>query len=225
MPVAFCASLWLIARCVSESSQKLLKAEIAEKYRRAQRKAPLREKLLGMGLLFSAISAPALPSLRLRAFDSGASLENALRIDDYEDTAAAGEDGSLFVDDFSNTHEPPSTFADFARFNFQSLIQRHGPAIFDGHARRGSDDIAEFAQFAHGIVKNGRDDATVAVTGRSGVAFSESKVRDKMIPLLIQREFQMHAVRIILATGKAQVFLPRMRLSAVSAYRSFSGHK
>lgn len=189
----------------------------------AAKASPSRD--IAVGLLFSAVSAPALRSLRLRAFDWGAGIENTLWIDDYEDTAAAGEDRSLFVDDFSNTHEPPASFADFARFNFQSFIQRHGPAIFDGHARCGSDDIAQLAQFAHGIVKDGRDDATVAVTRRSGVAFSKSKVRNKMIPLSIQRKFQMHAVRIILATGKAQVFLHGMRLSTVSAGGSFSGHR
>ena len=63
---------------------------------------------------FSALSGISRRSLRLKAFDLIPILENALRIDDYKDTAAAGEDGALFVGNFGDPREPPPTFADLS---------------------------------------------------------------------------------------------------------------
>src|SRR4051794_40846903 len=84
-------------------------------------------------------------SLRLEAFDLVPVLENAHWIDDDEDSAAAGENGSLLVDNFGDTGEASPAFADLSRFNLQSLIQRYGPAIFDSHARGGGDDVTQLA--------------------------------------------------------------------------------
>jgi hypothetical protein len=153
------------------------------------------------------------------------SSENAHWIDNYEYTAAAGEDGPLLVDYFGDTREAPPAFADLSRLNLQSIIQRHRPAIFDGHARCGGDDVTKLAEFAHGIVKDGCDDPAMAVTGRSGVAFAQAKMRDEMVALTIQKELQMHSVRVVLAASKTQVLLHRIRLVAVPAGRSLTGHR
>ena len=81
----------------------------------------------------------------VKGFDLGPLLENALWIDNNEHTAAAGEKGSVFVDNFGDTNEPSPTFADLSRFNFQTLIQRYRPAIFNRHARGGGDDVTQLA--------------------------------------------------------------------------------
>ena len=171
---------------------------------------------------FSALSGI---SLRLKALDLRAVLENALRIDNYEYTAAAGKNSSFLINNFGDPREPGPTFADLSRFDPQPLVQGYWPAIFDGHARGGGNDVAQLAQFAHGIIKNGGNDSTVAVARRSGVALAQTKMRDKMIAIPIQRKLQMHALRVVLATGKAQVLLHGMRPSAVSAGGRLFGHR
>lgn len=83
----------------------------------------------------------------------------------------------------------------------------------------------QLAQFAHGIVKDGGNDSAMAVAGRSGIAFAQAKMGDEMVALTIQKELQMHAVRVVLATGKAQVFFHGIRLVAVPAGRRLAGHR
>jgi hypothetical protein len=143
-------------------------------------------------------------------------LENAVRIDDHEDPAAAGEHGSLLVENFRNASEAPSALADLARFYSQRPVQRHGFKILDSHAGGCGDEVAKLVQLAHSVVKNGGDDSAVAVAGRSGVAVAEAKMRDEMIALPVQNEFQMHPMRIIFAAGEAQVLLYWMPLTSMS---------
>ena len=47
----------------------------------------------------------------------------------------------------------------------------------------------------------------MAVAGGSGVALAEREIADEGFALFVQREFQVHAFRIIGAAGKAVVLL------------------
>jgi len=46
-----------------------------------------------------------------------------------------------------------------------------------------------------------------------------------MVALTIEKELQMHSVRVVLAASKTQVLLHRIRLVAVPAGRSLTGHR
>lgn len=65
----------------------------------------------------------------------------------------------------------------------------------------------------------------MAVTGRSRVAFAEAEMRDEMVAITIENEFQMHAVRIVFAAGEAKIGLRRMGFATVTGNRTLSGHK
>jgi hypothetical protein len=55
-----------------------------------------------------------LRSLIMRVFYLGPVLENTQWIDDDENAAASGEDGSLLIDNFGYTREAAPTFADLS---------------------------------------------------------------------------------------------------------------
>ena len=67
--------------------------------------------------------------------------------------------------------------------------------------------MVEFIYFAHGVVEDRGDDAAVGVAGRSGVAFAEAEAADESLVLLVENEFEAHAVRVVLAADEAVVFL------------------
>ena len=137
----------------------------------------------------------------------------------------AGEHSSILIEDFRHSGQSSSAFADLSRFHSQWLAQRHGSEIFDSHAGGRGNKIAQLVQLAHGVVKNGGNNSTMAVPRRAGVALSEPKMRDELPALTIERELQMHAMWIIFAAREAQVLLHRMLFAAVSSSRSLSRHK
>ena len=67
--------------------------------------------------------------------------------------------------------------------------------------------MVKFVYFAHGVVEDAGDDAAVGVAGRSGVAFAEAKAADESLALLVEDEFEAHAVGIVLSADEAVVFL------------------
>ena len=54
----------------------------------------------------------------------------------------------------------------------------------------------------HGVVEDGGDNASVAVSGRSCVALREREVADKFAVFLVKRELQVHAIGIVRPAGK-----------------------
>lgn len=142
--------------------------------------------------------------------------EDAIGINHHEHTTAARKNSSRLVDDFGNTGEPPSAFADFSRFNPQILMQRHGFQIINFHARGGGDQIMHLVQFAHGIVENGGDNAPVAMSRGTGVLFTQAEATDEAGARVIEGESKVHAVRVIFTAGKAPVLPDRMRFGSVT---------
>jgi len=105
--------------------------------------------------------------------------EHFLRIDGDEDAAAAGEDFVFVVEDFGGVDVGASLHFFFAAFYAEGFVKRNGFQVFDGHLAGEGDDVMEFVDLAHGVVEDGGDDASVAVAGRSGVAFAEAEMADE----------------------------------------------
>jgi len=133
--------------------------------------------------------------------------EHFFGVDGDEGAAAASEDFIFVVEDFGGVDVGTSADFDFAAFDAKRLIQGDGLEIFDGHLSGQGDDLVEFIYFAHGVVEDAGDDAAVAVAGRSGVTFAEAEVADEGLALLVEDEFEAHAVRIVLSADEAVVFL------------------
>jgi len=130
-----------------------------------------------------------------------------MAVNDHEDAAAAGENRSLVIEDLGSAAKSAAAPADLSGFNPQWLMERHWPQILDRHAGGGGGKIAQFVQLAHGIVENGGDNSTMAVSGRAGVTPAQSKVAGVVLSGRISAKLQMHAVGIVLPTGKA-IILP-----------------
>jgi len=86
-------------------------------------------------------------------------------------------------------------------------VKRNGFQVFDGHLAGEGDDVMEFVDLAHGVVEDGGDDASVAVAGRSGVAFAEAEMADESLAFFVEDEFEAHAFGVIHAADEAVVFL------------------
>ena len=100
-----------------------------------------------------------------------------------------------------------SLHAELAAFDAKRLMQRDGFEVFDGHLSREGDDVVELVYFAHRVVEDAGDDATVGVAGRSGVALAEAKLADEGLAGFVENELQAHAARIVHAADEAVVFL------------------
>ena len=96
---------------------------------------------------------------------------------------------------------------DFTAFDAQGFVQRDGLEVFDGHLSGEGDDVMEFVYFAHGVVEDAGDDASVAVAGRSSVAGAEAETADEGLALFVENELQPHAFAVVLAADEAVVLL------------------
>jgi hypothetical protein len=144
--------------------------------------------------------------------------EHFFGVDGDEDAAAAGEDFVIFVQDFGGVDVGTSALFDFAAFDTEGFVERNGLEIFDGHFAGESDDVVEFVDLAHGVVEDTGDDASVAVAGRSGIAFAEAEFADEGLTGFVKNEFEAHAIRIILAADEAVIFL-QLEVAGVVALR------
>ena len=133
--------------------------------------------------------------------------EHFFGIDGDEGSAAAGQDFAVFVHDLGFVDVNAALDTDFPALDVQRLVQWYGLEVLDSHLFGEGDDVVEFVDLAHGIVKDGRDDATVAVAGRSGIALAEAEFADESLALFVEREFEPHAVGVVLAAGEAVVLL------------------
>jgi hypothetical protein len=132
--------------------------------------------------------------------------EHFFGVDGDEDAAAACENFTFFVEDFSHVDVLAAMNRDFPAFYSQRRVQRHGLEIFDRHFFGKCDDFAELVHFAHGVIKDGRDNAAVAMAGRSGVALAEAKVADEGLAWFVEREPEVHAFGIVRSAREAEVF-------------------
>ena len=90
--------------------------------------------------------------------------EDFFGIHDDKDAAASGEEVATCIEDFGDVGQTAAALAEFAGFDAEGLVQRDGLDIFDGHFRGDGYDLTKFAEFAHGVIENGGDNATVAVS-------------------------------------------------------------
>jgi hypothetical protein len=130
-----------------------------------------------------------------------------MRINDHEEAAAAGENRSLVIEDLGSAAKSAAALANLSGFNPQWFMERDWPQILDAHASGGGGLIAQFVQLAHGIVKNGGDNSTMAVPGRPAVALPKSKTTAVMLSGRISVKLQVHAVGIVLPTREAIILL------------------
>jgi hypothetical protein len=133
--------------------------------------------------------------------------EHFFGVDGDEDAAAAGEDFSFFVEDFGRVDVRSSVLLNFASFDAERLLQRDRLEIFDGHLASKRDDLVQLVHFAHSIVEDRGDDATVAVAGRSGVALGETKAAYEGLAFFVEDEFEVHAVFVVRSADEAVVLL------------------
>ena len=143
--------------------------------------------------------------------------EDVLVTDDQENAAAARENGSLLIQDFGGVSETAAALADVLGPDFERAIQRHWTQIFDGHSRGRSRGIEEPVHLRHGFVENGRDHATVTISGRTGVAFAETKAADELSAGFVQLEFQAHAGAIVASATKTEILFARMACAGAMA--------
>src|SRR5712692_4315367 len=60
---------------------------------------------------------------------------------------------------------------------------------------------------AHGLIENSGDDASMRVSGRSGVALAQPKTADEAVAIFVITKLQAHALGIVFAAGKAIILL------------------
>ncbi len=133
--------------------------------------------------------------------------EHLLGVDGYEGAAAAGQDFVFFVQDFGGVDVLSALDFDFAAFDAQRFVQWDGLKVFDGHLFGERDDVTQFVDFAHGVVEDAGDDASMAVARRSGVTLAEAEAADEDLAGFVERELEAHAVGIVGAADEAVVFL------------------
>lgn len=136
--------------------------------------------------------------------------EHPLGIDDLEYAPAAGEDSSLLIKNLGGMREAAAAFMEFARLDAQGLVQWNGLQIIDRHRSCHSQNIAKFVELAHGIVKDGRDDAPVAVSRGAGISLAQTKARDEVRAGVVQNKLQSHPVEIVLAASETKVLFRRI---------------
>jgi hypothetical protein len=173
----------------------------------------------------------SLPGLPLRTFGGRGRPPHNIKLREHfvgvnrdEGSASGGQNFVLLIFYLGLVDVLSSFDADFAGFDAEWLVQWHGLAIVDGHLDGHGHYLADFVYLAHGFVEDGRDDATVAVSGRSGVALVEAETGDVAVELFVVGEAQAHAVGIVLSAGEAVVLLEADIDGAVSATgRGFPG--
>jgi hypothetical protein len=161
---------------------------------------------------------PTNASVPARALELHKTGEHLVGINGDEEALAAGEDFVFVVEDLGHVDVLAAFYAEFAGFDVERLFQGNRLQILDGDFGGQGDDVAQFIYFAHGFVEDGGDDATVAVSGRSGVALGEAKFADKTAPLSVVGETQAHAVGIAGAASEAAVFLELHVARVVSGF-------
>ena len=98
-------------------------------------------------------------------------------------------------------------YFDFAAFYTQGLVQWDWLQIFHGHFARQCNHVAQLIHLSHGIVEDAGDDAAVAMAGRPGIPLAQAEAADEGLAMLVQNEFQAHAVPIVHAADEAVILL------------------
>ena len=90
-------------------------------------------------------------------------------------------------------------------FGNQRLAQRNRLEIFNLHRLGKRHHRAQLVDFAHGFIENGGDDAAVSVSRRPLIAARQAKAAPGAALGFVEIKFEVHALRIGRAAGKAAV--------------------
>ena len=153
--------------------------------------------------------APSLPLDKLA--------KHLLRVDGDEQTAPPRQNFAFVIPDFGDVDVLSAVNTLFHALNAQGLVQRNRLQIAHGHLDGDSDDVAQFVHLAHGFIEDGRNDAAVAVAGRSGEALAQTKTADEAVAAFVVGEAEPHALGIVFSAGEAVVLLQADVTGIVSA--------
>src|SRR5438874_224860 len=88
-----------------------------------------------------------------------------------------------------------AALAQLMGFDAQRLVKRHRLHILDRHFRSHSHNLTKLAEFAHGVVEDGGDNAAMAVSGWAGVALAEPEAAYESISFL--SELKAHPLWVV----------------------------
>jgi hypothetical protein len=133
--------------------------------------------------------------------------EHFLGVDGDERPATPGQYFPFFIGYFSHIDVLTPVHANALSFDAKRLMERHRLEIFHRHFFRERNHLVKLVHLAHRVIENGSDNAAVAVPRRTGVALAEAEAADEGLAFFVEREFQTHAIGIVLPAGEAVVLL------------------
>ena len=84
--------------------------------------------------------------------------------------------------------------------------------------------MAQLVDLPHGLIQDGGNDSSMAVSGRTGVTLAQSKTADKAIARLIVGKFQAHPIGIIRPARETVVSLEFDVAGVVPCSVTFTRH-
>ena len=105
------------------------------------------------------------------------------------------------------------------------LAQRHRLEIPDFHGSCERQHVAKLVYLAHGFIQDGGDNAPMRVARRPGIFARQLEMANGLPGFSVQREFQPHALGIVMPAGKAVVLARLGRTLDSVSVRDFAlGH-
>jgi hypothetical protein len=155
-------------------------------------------------LFYSPLTIRGTPHRRLALHEPR---EHAFGIDCDEQALAAREHFPFFVEDLGHIDVLASFHFNLARFHPQGLLQRHRLQVIHGHLGSHRNHLTHLVHLAHRLIEDGRDDATMAVSGRAAIALAQPKLAGEAPAVFVIGEAKSHAIRIVGTAGEAIILL------------------
>jgi hypothetical protein len=126
-------------------------------------------------------------------------------IDSDERPSTARQNFTLGIADLGHIDVATAVHALLCAGYGERLAQRHRPKIFDFHGARERQHVTELVYLSHGFIQDGGDNAAMRVARRSRIFSRQLEVANGLARFFVQREFQPHALGIVVAAAKAMV--------------------
>src|SRR3974390_180961 len=111
---------------------------------------------------------------------------------DFDEGACAGRQHLSFgIADFGGAEVFAAVDADLPALRHQLRRERNRTDVVDLHGSGDGDDTAQLADFAHGLVEDGGDDASVRVHRRPLEALRQNKLTHEPFVIFVEMEFKM----------------------------------
>jgi hypothetical protein len=168
-------------------------------------------KLVGLKLLFysvgtiSAAQSGFCFTISDDACGNSVPGKHLFRIDSDERPCTPRQNFTLGIDDLCHIDVAAAVHALLRTGDSKGLAQRHRLEIPDFHGSRKRQHVAELVYLAHCFVQDGGDNAPMRVARRPGIFARQLEVANGLAGFFVQREFQPHALGIIVAAAKAMV--------------------